>query len=352
MELMSREDMKKLQLAKLRKQLIRVYEASPYYKDKFDKAKVDPYKLRSLEDYRHYPFFDKEEERLSQEESRRRFRHPLGMHITCDPEKVIRLSSTSGTTGSPTFTGYTQKDREAVNETGARCLWRMGVRPGDVVLHAFVLSMWIAGTPVVDLLQNYGACVVPIGALSGLARFAQIAREVFPKMLDCTPSYAEHLIDHLPAKAGIEARDLGIQKLMVAGEPGGGIPHVRERIETGFGGATLYDTIGATGAVFLAACSSEFHEGMHFVAEDYCLFEAVDPKTLEVLPFEDGVEGEIVLTGLEKECAPLVRWRDKDIVQVFTEPARSGLPGFRFIIKGRADDMLLVRGVNVYAHAI
>ena len=351
-ELMSPEEMRALQLEKLKRQLVRVYEESPYYKTKFDKAKVDPAKLGSLDEIRHYPFFDKDEERASQEQSKEQFRHPLGMHVTCDPKKVIRISSTSGTTGSPTFTGYTQKDREAVNETGSRCLWRMGTRPGDVVMHAFVLSMWIAGTPVVDLIQNYGATVVPIGARSGLPRFAQIAQEVFPKMLICTPSYAEYIIEKLPEKAGVDAKDLGIERLMVAGEPGAGIPQVRERIENGFGGATIYDTIGATGAVFLAACSSEHYEGMHFVAEDYCLVEIIDPKTLEVLPFEDGVEGEIVYTGLEKECAPLVRWRDKDIVQVFTEPAKSGLPGFRFIIKGRADDMLLVRGVNVYPHAI
>ena len=349
---MPRDEMRALQLEKLKRQLTRVYEASPYYKAKFDRAKVHPDKLRSLEDLRYFPFFDKEEERRSQEESKRRFRHPLGMHITCDPKKVIRISSTSGTTGSPTFTGYTQRDREAVNETGSRCLYRMGARPGDVVMHAFVLSMWIAGTPVVDLIQNYGATVVPIGALTGVSRFAQIAREVFPKFLNCTPSYAEHLIEKLPEKAGIEAKDLGIEKIMVAGEPGGAIPRVRERIEKGFGGATLYDSIGATGAVFLAACSSEYYEGMHFVAEDYCIFEVVDPKTLEVLPFEDGVEGEVVLTGLEKECAPLIRWRDKDIVQVFTSPAKSGWPGFRFVVKGRADDMLLVRGVNVYPHAV
>jgi phenylacetate-CoA ligase len=91
---------------------------------------------------------------------------------------------------------------------------------------------------------------------------------------------------------------------------------------------------------------------MHFLAEDYCLFELIDPKTLETIPFEDGAEGEIVLTGLEKECAPAIRWRDKDIVQVFTDPCCCGQPGLRFVVKGRADDMLLVRGVNVYPYAI
>ncbi|MFH1090258.1 MAG: AMP-binding protein, partial [Pseudomonadota bacterium] len=351
-ELMSQEELEQLQLQKLKKQLIRVYEQSPYYKNKFDQAGVNPYKFRSLEQYRDYPYFDKEEERISQEESKEKQGHCLGMHVTCDPKKVIRISATSGTTGRPTFTGYTQKDREVVNETGARCYWRIGLRPGDVIMHAFVLSMWIAGCPVVDLIQNFGACVVPIGALTGAKRFAQIAREVFPVGLNCTPSYAQYLIRKLPVEAGIEAKDLGFKKIGVAGEPGGSIPEIRQQIEDGFGGAKVYDTIGATGATFSAAISCEANAGMHFLASDYCVFEVVDPQTLEVLPFENGVEGEVVFTGLEKECAPLIRWRDKDIVQVFTEPCECGLPGFRYFIKGRADDMLLVRGVNVYPHAV
>ncbi len=351
LEMMDREEIRRLQFEKLKKQLIRCYEQSPYYKSKFDKAKVNPNKLRSIDDYADYPFFDKDEERVSQEKSKDKLGHCLGMHIVCDPKKVIRISSTSGTTGKPTFTGYTQKDREAVNETGARCMWRIGARPGDVVLHAFVLSMWIAGAPVVDLIQNIGCCAVPIGALSGVERFAQIAKEVFPVQLNCTPSYAEYLIKNLPERTGIEAKEIGIKRITLAGEPGGSVPQIRQRIERGFG-AKVYDMIGSTGAVFCSSMSCDAHAGMHFLAEDYCLFEIIDPKTLEPLPFEDGVEGEIVTTGLEKECAPLPRWRDKDFVQIFTEPCECGKPGFRFIIKGRADDMLLIRGVNVYPHAV
>jgi len=351
-ELMPRAEIRALQFEKLKKQLIRVYEESPYYKEKFTNAKVDPHKLKSWEQFGVYPFFDKEEERISQEESKEREKHPFGMHITCDPKKVVRVSSTSGTTGKPTFTGYTQKDREAANEVGARLMWRIGARPGDVVMHGFVLSMWIAGVPVVDLLQNLGACTVPIGALTGAKRFAQIAQEVFPVQLNCTPSYADYLIKKIPEEAGVEAKDLGIKRMMVSGEPGGSIPEVRQRLSQGFGGAEIYDAIGSTHAIFASSVSCSENAGMHFLADDYCLFELVDPETLEVIPFEDGAEGEIVLTGLEKECAPAIRWRDKDIVQVFTSPCACGKPGFRFVVKGRADDMLLIRGVNVYPHAI
>ena len=351
-ELMPQSEMRKLQFEKLKKQLIRVYEESPYYKEKFKNANVDPYKFKSWEQYGDYPFFDKEEERISQEDSKEKMRHPFGMHITCDPKKVVRISSTSGTTGKPTFTGYTQKDREVANEVGARMMWRIGARPGDVVMHGFVLSMWIAGVPVVDMLQDIGACTVPIGALTGAKRFAQIAQEVFPVQLNCTPSYAEYLIKKLPAEAGIDAKDLGFKRMMVSGEPGGSIPDVRQRLSEGFGGAGIYDAIGSTHAVFVSSVSCEANAGMHFLADDYCLFELVDQGTLEAIPFEDGAEGEIVLTGLEKECAPAIRWRDRDIVQVFTEPCACGQPGFRFVVKGRADDMLLVRGVNVYPHAV
>ncbi|MCP4624889.1 MAG: phenylacetate--CoA ligase [bacterium] len=351
-ELMPANEMRELQFEKLKKQLVRVYAESPYYRRKFTDAGLDPNKLSSWEQFGDYPFFDKEEERISQEESKAKMKHPFGMHITCDPKKVVRVSSTSGTTGKPTFTGYTQKDREAANEVGARMMWRIGSRPGDVVMHGFVLSMWIAGVPVVDLLQNLGACTVPIGALTGAKRFARIAREVFPVQLNCTPSYAEYLIKKLPEEAGVEAHDLGIKRIMVSGEPGGSIPEVRQRLSQGFGGAEIYDAIGSTHAVFVSSVSCEANAGMHFLADDYCLFELVNPDTLEAIPFEDGAEGEIVLTGLEKECAPAIRWRDKDIVQVFTEPCGCGRPGFRFVVKGRADDMLLVRGVNVYPYAI
>lgn len=346
------EELERYQIVQLRKQLQRVFEQSPYYHAKFRQAGVSPENFRSLSDIRHFPFFDKEEERLSQDRSKIEVGHPLGMHITCDPRKVVMISSTSGTTGNPTFTGYTKQDREVVYRTSARCLWAAGIQPGDVVMHAFVLSMWIAGAPVLDVLTQYGCTTVPIGALSGAERFAQVATQVSPRVLVCTPSYADYLIKNLPLRAGIEAKDLGIQKLLVAGEPGGGVAQIRKRLSEGFGGAEVYDLIGSTGGSFFSSMSCDAVDGMHYHASDVCLFELVDPKTLEPIPFENGAVGEIVYTGLMKECAPLIRWRDKDIVEVRTEPCSCGRPGFRFKIKGRADDMLLVRGVNVYPHAI
>ena len=351
-ELMSRSETRALQLVKLKSLLNRVYEQSPYYRDKFDRAGVNPQNLRSLEHYQEYPFFDKDEERASQEASRETARHTFGLHITCNPKSVNRVSSSSGTTGSPTYSGFTLKDREITNDNQARALVRLGIEPGDVVMHASVLSMWIAGIPGVDSMMAYGVCLVPVGALSGVERVAQIARDTRPKSIKCTVSFAQYLAKHMEERTGIDPATLGLEKVVVFGEPGGSIPQIYEPLEKSFGGAMVHDIMGATGCHSPTGISCEEHNGIHFYAEDNAMFEICDPESLQSLPVEDGVEGEIVFTGLERECGPLIRWRDKDIIQVTTEPCRCGRPGPRMLFKGRVDDMLLVKGVNVFPNAV
>ncbi|GIS91241.1 MAG: hypothetical protein CM1200mP20_12820 [Pseudomonadota bacterium] len=158
----ARDALQAWQLEKLKAQLVRVYEQSPYYKAKFNKAGVDPHQFDSFEQYRDYPFFDKDEERVSQG-SPQTAGHPFGMHITCDPKAVNRVSSSSGTTGSPTYSGFTHRDRECTNDNQARSLVRLGIEPGDVVMHASVLSMGVAGIPAVDAMMAYGVCWFPWG---------------------------------------------------------------------------------------------------------------------------------------------------------------------------------------------
>jgi phenylacetate-CoA ligase len=351
-ENLTREELRALQFYKLKNLVRRVEAQSPYYKEKFKKAGVSAAGLKTLEHYQDFPFFDKDEERLSQEQSKEKLLHPFGMHITCDPKLVNRVSSSSGTTGSPTFSGFTKADRAISAENTARGLKRIGIEPGDMVLHASVLSMWIAGVPAVDSMLAYGACVVPVGALSGVERVAQIAQETRPKMIRTTVSFARHLASTMEAKSGINPRNLGIEKVVVTGEPGGSIPEIYSEIEAGFGGATVYDNMGATGCHSPTGISCEAHAGIHFYAEDNAYFEIVDPKTLQPLPIEDGVEGEIIFTGLERECGPLLRWRDKDIIKINTQACECGNPGVRMTFKGRVDDMLLIKGVNVFPNAV
>tara|TARA_B100000809_G_scaffold254066_1_gene290819 strand:- start:1307 stop:2632 length:1326 start_codon:yes stop_codon:yes gene_type:complete len=349
---MTRRELRALQFDKLKVLVDRVYNENPYYKNKLTAAGVSPEHLKSLENYQDFPFFDKDEERLSQEESKEALGHPFGMHITCDPKLVNRVSSSSGTTGSPTFSGFTKADRAIAAENTARGLRRIGIEPGDVVLHASVLSMWIAGVPAVDSMMAYGACVVPVGALSGVERVAQIAKETRPRMIRTTVSFARHLAATMQDRAGIDPKSLGIEKVVVTGEPGGSIPEIFGEIEAGFGGATVYDNMGATGCHSPTGISCEAHAGIHFYAEDNAYFEIVDPDTLTPMPIENGVEGEIIFTGLERECGPLLRWRDKDIIRINTDPCKCGRPGVRMTFKGRVDDMLLIKGVNVFPNAV
>lgn len=351
-ETLTRTDLRKLQLEKLKTLVERVEAQSPYYKEKLSVAGVSSTSLKSLAHYQDFPFFDKDEERVSQARSKQELGHSLGMHITCDPRLVNRISSSSGTTGSPTFSGFTRADRALAAENTSRGMVRMGIEPGDVVLHASVISMWIAGMPAIDSMMAYGACVVPVGALSGVERVGQIASEVRPKMIRTTVSFARHLAKTMEDKCGIDPKTLGIEKVVVTGEPGGSIPEIYSEIEAGFGGALVYDNMGATGCHSPCGVSCEKHAGIHFYAEDNAYFEFVDPKTKELLPIEDGIEGEIIFTGLERECGPLLRWRDKDIIKITTAPCACGRPGVRMAFKGRVDDMLLVKGVNVFPNAV
>jgi len=339
------------QLAGIRSKLDEVWDRSDYYREKFRRHGVEPRDFETLADLAKFPFFDKEEERQSQQESRERLGHSFGLHLTCDPSDVIRVSASSGTTGSPTYTPFTRGDKAWACENAARVFSRIGVQRGDRFAHASVLSMWIAGYPFAVAIEEYGACVVPIGVLTGVERFLAVARDLRPTTISATVSYVRHLGEKLRTQFDVDPSTLGVERLIVYGEPGGSIPEVYSALESTFG-AVVYDLTGATGAHSPTAISCSEHNGMHFLAPDSCFIELVDPNTLEPLPIEDGVIGEVVYTGYQKEASPLIRWRDKDLVKVETTQCGCGHPEPRLWILGRTDDMIIVKGVNVYPSAI
>ena len=345
-------ELERLQLEKLKKLLIYVYEKSNHYKDKFDAAGVNPYEFTSLEQYKDYPTFDKYEERASQQRSQEELGHPYGMHLCCDLSQVNRTSASSGTTGTPSFQGATANDRKIMSENNARALHRIGIMPGDAVLYAGVMSMWVAGIPAIDCLLDYGANVIPIGALVGSVKVIEMANLTHPKAIMCTPSFARHLIKTAETKTNIDLTKVGIKKVLVYGEPGGSIPEIVEEISTGFGGAEIYDLMGGTSCLNPIFVSCEAGDGLHFIAPDHAYVEVRDLETGEILPIEDGVEGEFIYTGLDRECGPLIRFRDGDKMKIKTQPCACGRPGWRIQVLGRADDMLLVKGVNVFPTAI
>ncbi len=355
-ETMSSNQMRDLQMAKLKTQLIYNYENSMFYRKKFEEASIKPKDIRTPEDFQHIPLTNKDEQRKAQEESIENFGHPYGPDtITCAPiEKIIRINSTSGTTGTPTVYTLTQHDIDVVNELNGRRFWMAGIRPGHVILQAMSLSMFVGGLPLSQGIMHVGACVVPVGVEGGTQRVLDFIKLTAPVAIFATPSFGLYLIEQCPKLIGKDSRDLGIKWFFTAGEPGGGNPEVRKLLSQGFGGARIFDHTGGGHAFAGATCDEppESYSGMHFMSGDYCLLELVNPETKKPVEVEDGAVGELVLTSLDWEGGPFMRYAYGDLIQVFTTPCNCGRTGLKFKIIGRADDMLIVKGVNVYPEAI
>jgi phenylacetate-CoA ligase len=355
-ETLSADEMGALQLKRLKKQVVYNYEHSLFYRKKFEEGGAKPGDIHDFEDFRCIPLTTKEQQRRSQEESIEQFGHPYSpLAITCAPlEKIVRINSTSGTTGIPTLYTLTQHDVDVVNEMHARKFWMAGIRPGHVILQCLSLSMFTGGLPLSQGIMNLGACAVPVGIDGGTKRALEFARLTGSDAIFATPSFGLYLIEQCSNLIGKEAAELGIKWFFTAGEAGGGNPDVRNRLSEGFGGAMIFDHTGGGHGFHGAMCyeSPESYSGMHFMSGDHCLVELVDPGTKRNIEIENGVTGELVMTFLDWEGSPFMRYAYGDILQVLTTPCACGRTGMKFKIIGRADDMLIVKGVNIYPSSI
>ncbi len=201
----------------------------------------------------------------------------------CAPlSDVVLLATTSGTTGEPTPYFFTKGDLELMYESMARVLWRCGLRPGDTVVHAMGLSMFGGGIPCILSLVNFGAGTIPVGAESGTERvvtYLNIVNMVKGKIdgVFMTPSFAEYVIEKCPEILNVEVKNLGIKRLLSGGEPGAGIDSVKKKIEGAFG-CKIYDMMGLTSG-FWCSCDHDEYQGMHFVRDDTCIMELINPET-------------------------------------------------------------------------
>ncbi|MDD1776441.1 MAG: hypothetical protein LUP94_03700, partial [Candidatus Methanomethylicus sp.] len=239
--------MKEIQLEKMKKLVKRLYENKPFWKERMDRAKVKPEDIKSIKDFRYrIPVFDKAQRRQLAEECGMDMTKVVDKTIGVPLENICLMAATSGTTGEPTPYPHTEHDKSWLSEIVARMLWRMGLRPGNRVVHAFGLSMFWAGVPYATFFQKVGACIFPVGAEAGAERILHFIKLFKVDTLACTPSLAEHLIEKAPEVLGENVGDLGITRIFCAGEPGAGIPEVRRKLETSYG-AKLYDHGGSWG---------------------------------------------------------------------------------------------------------
>ncbi|TGD89118.1 phenylacetate--CoA ligase family protein [Mycolicibacterium sp. CH28] len=336
------------QLKALAAQLRYMSDASPWYRERLAGTDIDGAQL-TTESMATLPRFDKEQHRQSQEESLSRYGHPYGLHLCAPVGQVRAVHATSGTSGLPTFYTFTQADLRTNDAAVAAGLAAAGVRPGDAVLHAYALSMFVGGVPWVRGISALGAAAVPVGAEGGTARLLQFATSIRPRVLCCTPSFAEHLIERTPEVAGVEVGSLGIELLICGGEAGAGDPAVRAILEDAYG-AQVRDVQGGAWGHFATSCGEG--EGMHLVTADNVLLEALDPHSGRPLPMENGVVGNLALTSLRWEAGPVLRYDMADTARFFTDRCRCGRDGLRYQLLGRTDDMIIVNGINVHPSAV
>ncbi|MCI5038164.1 phenylacetate--CoA ligase family protein [Cognatishimia sp. D5M38] len=336
-----------LQEDRLRKQVDYLVRNSAFYQRRFAEAGLTAADIPTIGDLRRIPFTTKQDLRDSLARVR-----PLGEHLAAPLGEVVQIQASSGTTGSPSYVGLTESDVLSWQEMTARALFACGMRPGDLVLHTFALGKgFVGGIPMFQAVQYLGAKDIPIGADGGADRLLIAARDLRPRCAIGTPNFLLYLADIAKDVTGVAAADLGVERLIVGGEPGGGIPAIREALEAAWG-ATCCEVLGGTdlGCTYWAESDSQI--GMHMVGPDHILAELIDPETEELLPYEQGVEGELVYSALTRQASPVLRFRSGDHVIVTSASGADGRPGPTIRCVGRTDDMLIVRGVNLFPSSV
>ena len=336
MECADRETMRALQLKKLKETVRYEYDNVPYYREKMDKAGVKPEDIQTLEDIRKLPFIITEDIAAN---------YPTGLFAK-PMEEIVRIHASSGTTGKPKIAGYTRNDLEMWGECVARAMASAGQDSKSVIQVAYGYGLFTGGLGAHLGAETIGATVLPMSS-GNTHKQIMFMQDMKSTALACTPSYALTIAEGI-AKAGIDPADLSLKSGIFGAEPW--TEGMRENIEKGLG-IKAYDIYGLTEIVGPGvSISCDEHNGMH-IQEDYFYPEIIDPETLEPLP--DGEIGELVFTTLGKEGFPMIRYRTRDLCYLMRDKCACGRTTVRMSkILGRTDDMLIIRGVNVFPSQI
>jgi phenylacetate-CoA ligase len=336
-ETMPREELEALQLRRLKSMVEKVYYNVPFYQSKFNEMGVRPEQIRSLDDLKYLPFTEKQDLRNN---------YPYGL-FAVPRDNVVRVHASSGTTGKATVVGYTQRDVNTWADLMARSLMCAGASRRDIVHNAYGYGLFTGGLGMHYGVERLGATILPISG-GGTRRQVMLMRDFGSTILCSTPSYALFLYESILA-AGIQIDDLKLHTGIFGAEPWS--EKMRAEIETKLRikALDIYGLSEIMGpGVGMECCDAQ--DGLH-IWEDHFLIEIIDPDTGEQLPL--GETGELVITTITKEAQPLVRYRTRDITRIDAIPCRCGRTHRRISrIQGRSDDMLIIRGVNVFPQQI
>jgi len=335
-ECMERGELRELQLRRLQMTVAWIYERVPYYRAQLDALKIKPRDIKTHDDVRRLPFTDK---------TALRDTYPFGM-FAVPLDEVVRIHSSSGTTGKPIVVGYTRGDINTWTELTARVGAAAGVTRGDLVDMSFLYGMFTGGWGMHYGLERIGATIIPAGS-GNTERHIMMMQDFGTTVLVSTPSYGLYLAD-AAEKMGVDVRSLPLRLGLFGGEPcSEGVKREVER-RLGIVATDNYGLSEVMGPGVSSEC--ECRNGLH-LAEDHILWELVDPQTGE--PVAEGATGELVLTSLSKEAFPILRYRTHDLTTVTTERCECGRTLARMErVRSRTDDMLIIRGVNVFPSQI
>jgi len=337
LETMPREGIEAIQLKRLKTTLERIYTTVPFYKKVFDKAGVKPADIKCLDDLQRLPFTTKQDLRDN---------YPYDM-FAVPMKDIVRIHASSGTTGQPTVVGYTRKDIDTWAELMARSFAAAGTTSSDIIHNAFGYGLFTGGLGAHYGAEKLGASVIPVSG-GNTKRQIIIMKDFKPTILTGTPSYILHLAE-VADEMGIDFKDLHFKSGIFGAEPWS--ENMRKEIEAKLylKAIDIYGLSEVMGPGVSIECYEE-QKGLH-IFEDHFIVEIIDPDTKEVLPY--GETGELVFTSITKEAFPVIRYRTKDITSLNPAPCTCGRTHIRMNKpSGRTDDMLIIRGVNVFPSQI
>ena len=336
-ETLPREALEAIQLKRLQRVVEKVYATVPFYKKAFDEKGIKPDDIRHLEDLQKLPFTMKQDLRDN---------YPFAMFAT-PMQNVVRIHASSGTTGKPTVVGYTRRDIDTWSELMARTLAAAGTHKGDIVHNAYGYGLFTGGLGFHYGAERLGASVIPVSG-GNTKRQVLLMKDFGPTVLTCTPSYALRLAE-VADDEGVDFKSLKFKVGIFGAEPWS--ENMRREIEKklGLDAVDIFGLSEIIGPGVAVECV-EAKQGLH-IFEDHFIPEVIDPETGQVLPY--GEPGELVFTTLTKEAFPLIRYRTRDLSTLYREPCKCGRTLVRMgRITGRSDDMLIIRGVNVFPSQI